>query len=201
MTFEQAFSKIKEKFGSVDKKKLDEDFAIQVNMTDADCGGAFYIQSAQGSLNVEPYDYHDNTADVTLKKLDLYKILDGKMSVSEAVESGKIYVRGNAEHFAKAAAAIVRASKPEAVKKAVKKSAGDAKKAVKKAAPKAKKAAEKVAEKAAPVAAAAEKLAEKAVPAAQKLAKKAVPAAKDAAEKAAEKVTSVIKKEKPAKKK
>ena len=190
MTFEQAFAKVKEKFGSVDKKKLDEDFAIQVNMTDADCGGAFYIQSVRGTLNVEPYDYRDNTADVTLKKLDLYKILDGKMSVGDALKNGRLYVRGNAEHFAKAAAAIVRVSKPAVVKKTVKKSADKAKKAVEKAAPKVKKAAEKVAKKAEPVA-------EKAVPAAKKLAEKAVPAAKEAAEK----VASAIKKEKTPKKK
>lgn len=134
MTYEQAFLKIKEKFASTDAKKLDEDFAIQVNMTDPDCGGAFYIKAEDGKLFVEPYDYRDNTADVTLKKLDLYKILDGKLSVEAAIESGKLYVNGNAGHFAKAASAIVKnEKKAETVKKPVKKSA-----------PKAAKKAEKV---------------------------------------------------------
>lgn len=107
MTFEQAFIKIKEKFAKTDLTKLTESFAIQVNMTDEDCGGAFYIHFDNGVLSVEPYDYYDNTADVTLKKMDLYKILDGKLTVVDAIEKGKLYVNGNAEHFAQAAGCIV----------------------------------------------------------------------------------------------
>ncbi len=118
MTFEQAFLKIKAKFDNADVKKLNKDFAIQVNMTDEDCGGAFYIQSADGKLFVEPYDYHDNTADVTLKRLDLVKILDGKLTVEKALESGKLYVNGNADDLKVAASVIKAPVKKAAPKKA-----------------------------------------------------------------------------------
>ena len=136
MTFEQAFEKIKAKFDTADTKKLSSDFAIQVNMTDSDCGGAFYIQFAGGELRVEPYDYRDNTADVSLKKMDLYKILDGKLDVEKAIETGKLYVKGNAADFAAAAGCIVHVEKPKAVKKTATKKA-PAKKAEKAAAAKA----------------------------------------------------------------
>ncbi len=138
MTFEQAFSKIKAKFDGADLKKLTTDFAIQVNMTDEDAGGAFYIQSADGKLFVEPYDYRDNTADVTLKRADLVKILDKKIDIQKAVDAGTIYVNGNVADFALAVSVIKAAAKKPAAKKTPAKKA-EPKAAAKKAAPKAEK--------------------------------------------------------------
>ncbi len=135
MTFEQAFLKIKAKFDGADLSKLVNDFAIQVNMTDEDAGGAFYIQSADGKLFVEPYDYHDNTADVTLKRLDLVKILDGKLTVEKALESGKLYVNGNADDLKVAASVIKAPAKKAAPKKTAAKKA-EVKAEVKKEEPK-----------------------------------------------------------------
>ncbi len=131
MTFEQAFLKIKAKFDNADVKNLTDEFAIQVNMTDEDCGGAFYIQYTDGKLFVEPYDYRDNTADVTLARLDLNKILDKKLSIATALETGRLFLNGSREDFA----AVVGALKaPE--KKTVKKAAAPKKTSAKKAAEK-----------------------------------------------------------------
>ncbi|MBS7299374.1 MAG: SCP2 sterol-binding domain-containing protein [Eubacteriales bacterium] len=113
MTFEQAFLKIKAKFDNADTSKLTNEFAIQVNMTDEDCGGAFYIQYTDGKLFVEPYDYRDNTADVTLNRADLNKILDKKLSVATALESNRLYINGNAEDFI-AAAGVIKAPEKKA---------------------------------------------------------------------------------------
>ena len=148
MTFEQAFIKIKAKFDGADITKLLGDFAIQVNMTDEDAGGAFYIQSLDGKLFVEPYDYHDNTADVTLKRLDLIKILDGKLTVEKAIESGKLYVNGNADDL-KAAVSVIKAPEKKAAPKKTAAKKAEVKTEVKKEAPKkteAKKEAPKKAE-------------------------------------------------------
>ncbi len=117
MTFEQAFLKIKAKFDNADTSKLTNEFAIQVNMTDEDCGGAFYIQFTDGKLFVEPYDYRDNTADVTLARQDLNKILDKKLSIATALETGRLYINGNSEDFA-AAASVVKAPEKKTAKKA-----------------------------------------------------------------------------------
>ena len=135
MTFEQAFIKIKAKFADCDLSKLLKDFAIQVNMTDEDAGGAFYIQSLDGKLFVEPYDYHDNTADVTLKRLDLIKILDGKLTVEKAIESGKLYVNGNADDL-KVAASVIKAPEKKAAPKKAQVKKAEVKTEAKKEAPK-----------------------------------------------------------------
>lgn len=129
MTFEQAFLKIKAKFDNADFSKLNRDFAIQVNMTDEDCGGAFYIQSTDGKLFVEPYDYRDNTADVTLTRQDLNKILDKKLSASKALEGGKLYINGNAEDFTAAVDCLPAPEKKTVVKKPAKTKKTTAKKA------------------------------------------------------------------------
>ncbi len=154
MTFEQAFLKIKAKFDGADLKKLSSDFAIQVNMTDEDAGGAFYIQSADGKLFVEPYDYRDNTADVTLKRADLVKILDKKLDIQKAIDAGTVYVNGNVADFIQAVE-VIKVEKKAPAKKAPAKKAPAKKAPAKKAeAPKTEvKAAvpAKTAEKKAPV--------------------------------------------------
>ena len=65
MTFEKKFASLKTKFDKADLKKLPDDFAIQLTMTDEDCGGIFYIANKNGAFSVEPYDYKDNSAAVT----------------------------------------------------------------------------------------------------------------------------------------
>lgn len=117
MTFEQVFKKIESKFTNADLSKLGDDFAIQVNITDEDCGGAFYIQSKSGALIISPYDYRDNTADVTAKKADFYKLFDKKISVDKAMESGALYVNGNKADLESAISCIVIEEKPKVEKK------------------------------------------------------------------------------------
>lgn len=128
MTFEAAFKKIKEKFANVDAKNL-ADMALQITISDEDCGGTFYAEVKGGKLNVEPYDYKDNDAVVDITKKALYAILDGKSSFEAAVEKGDATVMGNLEKVAsfkdaikapvKAAPKKKEAEKKPAAKKAV----------------------------------------------------------------------------------
>lgn len=129
MTFEQAFLKIKDKFKDADISKLSGCFAIQVNLTDEDCGGAFYIQFADGELNVEPYDYRDNTADITLKRLDFNKLLTGKLDIDKALSVPTLYINGNKENVL-AISGLVKPTARATVKKATAKKS-DAKKSEK----------------------------------------------------------------------
>ena len=78
MTFQEKFDEIKNAYyPRVDLKKLTRDFAIQVTMSDEDCGGTFYIAYINGIFAIEPYDYHDNTAMVDALSADLAAVLDG----------------------------------------------------------------------------------------------------------------------------
>ena len=187
MTFAEKFDELKNAYyARVDTKKLTRDFAIQVTMTDEDCGGTFYIANILGLFSFEPYDYHDNTAIIDAPSADIAAVLDGALSPEEAVASGRVRLFGSADDVLLFLSAIKKKKKAP-VRKAVKKAAPKAKAAkpaeeakaeekpapAKKAAPKAKAAQKPVAEakaeekpapakKAAPKAKAAEKPAKKA---------------------------------------
>lgn len=99
MTFEQRFSKISDKFKDADTSILKEDFAIQVTMTDEDCGGIFYIANIDGCFSVEPYDYVDNTCAVTISAADFLKIIGGRLSIDNGIKSNRFYVTGNPDNL------------------------------------------------------------------------------------------------------
>jgi len=95
MTYEAAFKKIKESLANADTSKLTGDFAIQVDLLNKDCAGAFYIAYFDGTLAVEPYDYVDNYARLAIMAGDFTKLVEGKLNVEKAIASEKIYVTGD----------------------------------------------------------------------------------------------------------
>ena len=109
MTYINAFEKIKEKLSKVTSDKFTRDFAIQVNLTNKDCAGAFYIANLDGVFSVEPYDYKDNSAMITLMMGDFTKLVEGKLNIEKAIESGKLEVIGDMD----AVAQIVKIAEPE----------------------------------------------------------------------------------------
>ena len=118
MNFIEKFAKIKKKFDKINSSKLNEDIAIQVNMVDDDCGGAFYISNINDIFSVEPYDYHDYTAMITAKAADFEKLIGRKLELEKALADGKIAIDGNTAHVT----AIVELF-PKTEKKAPKKTA------------------------------------------------------------------------------
>ena len=136
MTFEKKFETLKKSFVKADLEKLTESFALQVNMTDEDCGGTFYVAYVDGTLAVEPYDYKDNTAVVTGASADVAKLAKGTVAVA---------VEGNAAQVEMFAATFV---KPAAKKPAAKKAASAKKPAAKKTAAKKTTTAKKTTKKA-----------------------------------------------------
>lgn len=132
MEFIEKFAKLKKKFEKITATGIGTDFAIQVNMTDEDCGGAFYIANIGGIFSVEPYDYVDHTAMITLTAADFEKLIGRKLELEKAIEEDKIAMEGNAEHIR-----LITELFPKPVKKTpAKKTAVKAEKAESKAAPK-----------------------------------------------------------------
>ena len=119
MTFIEKFNELKEKYGVIDESKLTESFAIQVEMTDDDCGGIFYVAYVNGVFAVEPYDYHDRTAAITVSSEVLENILSCKADPMDAFFSGKLAVDGDVGH----ALMLVELMKKEPAKKAPRKTA------------------------------------------------------------------------------
>lgn len=140
MTFEQAFLKVKEKFDNADASKV-ADFAIQVTLTDEDCGGTFYAEAKEGKLAVEPYDYYDNDVVLDITKSALLAVLSGRSSLDKAVANGEAVVKGDAAKIADWKSTIKSATKKPAAKKTAAKKTAAKKTAAKK--PAAKKTAAK----------------------------------------------------------
>lgn len=147
MTYQEAFEKIKALFDNADTSNATEHFAIQIVLTDEDCGGILYAAFQNGNLEVAPYDYQDHDTNVIVSLGDLTKILSGRLSLARALENGVLRIEGdsaNLEQLKK----MVR--KPPAKKTAAKKAApvkADEKKAVEKKAPAPKTTARKTAPK------------------------------------------------------
>lgn len=144
MTFEQAFSKIKGKFVGADASNT-ADFAMQITLTDEDCGGTLYAAVKGGVLAVEPYDYRDNTSALNITKSAILAILSGRLSLDKAIANGDASINGDASNVAELKSTIKKATaakKAPAAKKTPAKKASAKKapvKTVKKEAPKAAK--------------------------------------------------------------
>ncbi len=129
MTFENALKKIKTLFNDVDVSKL-ADMAVQVTLTDEDCGGTLYFKSENGSVVVEGYDYRDNDAVIDIQRKALNDILTGKTTLDKAIDKGVATVKGNFEKVSTLNDAIVK--KAPAKKAPAKKAAPAKKETVKK---------------------------------------------------------------------
>lgn len=133
MYFEEAFEKIKTSLQKTKIKASDNHFAIQVRMTDYDCGGTFYIEQKEGKFFVEPYNYFDFDADVEASFKDIKDIADGKLDMKKAVDDGKLIISGNLEELLGYADKLKKTEKKTVTKSTVKKAA--TKKTEKKAEP------------------------------------------------------------------
>ena len=190
MKYEEIVAKVKKAYAKADTALVDEHLAVQVDVT-GEGEGAFYIEVADGKINVEPWEYLDHDFKIRCTAEEIIAIAEGKKKLSKEVEEGNVYVSRNVDKVAvfdlivakKSASGRKKADAAKAEKKPVEKKAAkkDAAKAEKKTAKKdADAAAKKEAEKAAK---AAEKAAKKEAAKAEK-APKAAKTAKKAADKA-----------------
>ena len=116
MTFAEKFNSLKSAFEKANTKKFNADFAVQITMTDEDCGGTFYIEYKNGNYSVEPYDYYDNNAYINASAASVAKLAKG--TVAKDVEIG-----GDEEVVKTLAASLKPAKKPVAKKAPAKKAA------------------------------------------------------------------------------
>ncbi len=98
MTFIEQFEVIKKKTAKLDASSLPHDLAMQVNLTDEDCGGTFYIANIGGNFAVEPYDYYDHTVMLTLASKVFLDVITGKLDATDAIFRGLVDIQGNIDH-------------------------------------------------------------------------------------------------------
>lgn len=145
MTYEELVKQAKETYGKADASKINEHVAIQFNIT-GEAEGAFYLEIADGKVNVEPYEYYDRDVIVTTDAETLIKMAEGKLGMEAAYLTGKIKADGN---LTKGLLLKELVAKKAAKKPAAKKAPAEKKPVAKKAAakPAEKKEADKPAEK------------------------------------------------------
>lgn len=105
MTFFEMFDAAKAGFANANVSGLNGHVAIQIEVTEDGCG-IFYAEITDGVLNVQPYDYRDNTAAVTLPHSTLFALLRRETTLPEAVTQEKAFVQGCMESAAKLFAAV-----------------------------------------------------------------------------------------------
>lgn len=99
MTYEELVLKVRDVYEYADARAVYEHIAVQVNIT-GEITGAFYIEIANRQICVEPYDYYDRDALVTVDTSVLLSLLDGSLSYNDAVASGSYRIEGNPEKIA-----------------------------------------------------------------------------------------------------
>lgn len=103
MKFISAFEKIKEELKNASVDGLDENMAIQVNLTNRDCAGTFYVAYINGEFSVEPYDYKDNSASIDVTVADFLKLCKDELDIDKSIEKGRLYIFGDTEKVRKLA--------------------------------------------------------------------------------------------------
>lgn len=117
MTFEKKFDSLKKEFSKYDTSAVPADMAIQITISDEDCGGTFYVSTINGIFAVEPYDYKDNTVAIRATADTLEKLINSSLSAEEAIENGTVTAFGAFEHVT----GLFGSLKKKAVKKSTKK--------------------------------------------------------------------------------
>lgn len=98
MTYEKMFEKVKKALTAADASGIGEHVAVQVNVT-GEAEGWFYIEAADGKLNIEPYTYDDRDAILTASGDDLVALSAGKLALEQGMAEGKLTVDGNFDKF------------------------------------------------------------------------------------------------------
>ncbi len=135
MTYHELVKNVQDTLTAVDASAVSEHIAVQVNIT-GEAEGIFYIEATDGKLNVEPYDYVDRDAMVTVSEEILLAVMAGKQNVEQAVADGSIYFEGNYDKMMMLSAVFaqlpVKKTRKPAAKKAAAKKPAEKKPAAKK---------------------------------------------------------------------
>jgi putative sterol carrier protein len=94
MTYEELVKKVETAYAKADASAVDEHVAVQFNIT-GEGEGAFYLEVAEGKIDIQPYEYLDRDAIVWSGADVLVDIAAGKVGITEAYSKGLLSVDGN----------------------------------------------------------------------------------------------------------
>lgn len=96
MAFIEIVDATRTKLEGADASAIAGKLAVQVNVT-GKTPGTFYIEVLNGKVSVEPYEYNDRDAEITLTATNYNKLIDRKLDPVLAFTTGKLKVEGNIE--------------------------------------------------------------------------------------------------------
>lgn len=94
MTYAEMFAEVKRLFMEADVSDITEHLTYQFNIT-GEGSGIFYVETKDGKLHVEPYEYHDRQVIFTCTAETLFKLAEGKLDPVKAFTLQKLKVEGD----------------------------------------------------------------------------------------------------------
>ena len=95
MTYESIVEAARNKFSDVNVSSVQGTMAFQINIEGKAASGIFYIEIKDGKVNVEPYEYYDRNAIITMNGTNFIKLINGKLDPVIAFTTGKLKVDGD----------------------------------------------------------------------------------------------------------
>ena len=96
MTYEDVVNIARDSYENADARQIFEHIAAQVNVT-GEGAGIFYIEVAERAVCVEPYDYFDRDAVLTMSSETVVALAKSEIRLKDAVDRGLIKIDGNEE--------------------------------------------------------------------------------------------------------
>lgn len=94
MTYESIVQTVRNRFKDIDVSAVPGTLAYQFNV-EGKVNGIFYVEIKDGRVSVEPYEYYDRNAILTMNGTNLIKLINGKLDPVLAFTSGKLKVDGD----------------------------------------------------------------------------------------------------------
>lgn len=94
MTYESVVQAARKKFLNTDVSSVPGTLAFQINLI-GKVEGIFYIEIKDGRVHVEPYEYYDRNAILTMNATNFMKLINGKLDPVIAFTTGKLKVDGD----------------------------------------------------------------------------------------------------------
>lgn len=100
MKYEELVDKVRKATKRTKLNKEAGHIAFQFNVT-GEAEGAFYIEIADGKINVEPYEYYDRDVLIITSADVILKIVTGEINPISAYNDGLLMVYGSLEKLEK----------------------------------------------------------------------------------------------------
>ncbi len=111
MKQEDVVQELRKRFKDADVNNIEGTIAVQIDLKDDNYSNV-YLEIKDKVLSIEPYDYYDRVAKITVDSKDLLDIIDRKLDVEKAVSENLIIAEGDVQKCME----LLKLSKVQAVK-------------------------------------------------------------------------------------